>query len=246
MSDQDRPGWYPPADNVAPVTMQAPEVPTAGRSRSRVGTGIAVAAIAIGALGVAGTAYASSSSPSPSPSTGSESPRTGAPALPGAPGQRGDGDGDGPGGGPGMGFGPGMGAGMGRGHGGPGAFGGLGAGIHGSFVTPKPGGGYQTIEDQRGTVTSVSSTSITVTSEDGFSATYVVSADTIVNARRDGIGSIAKGDEVGVTAIKGTSDSTAVMIMDRTGIDASRQKWAPAPPAGAPGTPPAPSPSTTA
>ena len=103
----------------------------------------------------------------------------------------------------------------------------MGGGIHGSFVTPKQGGGYQTIESQRGSVTGISSTSITVTSEDGFTATYVVTADTIVNATRDGIASVKTGDEVGVTAIKGANGSTAVMIMDRTGIDSSRQKWEP-------------------
>lgn len=221
MQDQDRPGSNPPVEPTSPMAFASPEGLTATRRRSRVGTGLAVAAIAIGALGVAGTAYAASSTPSPSPTTGTEGPRVG---TPGQIGQPGDHDGDGSAGAP-------PGRGMGR-HGGPGGIGmGMRGGIHGSFVTPRLGGGYQTIEAQRGTVTGVSSTSITVKSEDGFTATYVVTADTIVNATRDGIASVKTGDEVGVTAIKGASDSTAVMIMDRTGIYASRQKWAPAKPA---------------
>jgi hypothetical protein len=176
-----------------------------------------VAAIAIGALGVAGTAYAASSTPSPAPTAGTEGPAAGN-GLPGN-GPHGNGPAGRDGGMPG--------GGMGR-HGGPGDRGfGMGAGIHGSFVTPKQGGGYQTVESQRGTVTGVSTSSITVRSEDGFTSTYVVTADTIVHATRDGIGSVKAGDEVAVTAIKGSSDSTAVMIMDRTGMDSSRQKWAP-------------------
>ena len=220
MQDQDRPGWNPPVDPTSAPAFAPAEVITAAPRRSRVGTGVAVAAIAIGALGVAGTAYAASSTPSPSPTTGTEGPSTTTPARPG----NGPSDHDG-----------GMPGGMGR-HGGPGGMGpgvgmGMGGGIHGSFVTPKQGGGYQTVESQRGTVTGVSTTSITVKSEDGFTATYVVTADTVVHATRDGIASVKTGDEVSVTAIKGTSDSTAVMIMDRTGVDASRQKWAPPRPA---------------
>jgi hypothetical protein len=38
---------------------------------------------------------------------------------------------------------------------------------------------------------------------------------------------VKTGDEVAVTAIKGSSNSTAVMIMDHTGMDSTRQKWAP-------------------
>ena len=114
----------------------------------------------------------------------------------------------------------------GRGHGmGPGM--GMGMGIHGSFVTPKQGGGYQTVDMQRGTVTAVSKDSITVKSEDGFSATYVVTADTMVNAKRDGIASVKVGDQVGVMGIENAGKTTAVQIVDRTQLKDSRQKWAP-------------------
>ncbi len=170
----------------------------------------------IGALGLVGTAYAATGSPSPTPSAGSESPGLTAPngEQPGAPGDRGgDGDRRGHMGGPGMGGGMGMrGAGM---------------GIHGSFVAPKQGGGYQTIHTQRGVVTAVSSTSITVKSEDGYTKKYVVTADTVVNAQRDGIGSIKVDDEVMVIGVEDGDDVTAVQIMDRTRIKDGMQRLAP-------------------
>ncbi len=237
MEQQDRPGWNPPAPGTTEGTglpeYSAPEVVESGPRRSRIGTSVAVAAIAIGALGVAGTAYASSTSPSPSPTGGSgtsdgygapgQGERPGMPGY-GMPGQRGpgaddDGDGDGRMGGHrgGMGMrGPGM-------------------GIHGTFVVPKSDGGYQTVHTQRGTVTAVSATSISLKSEDGFTASYVVTADTVVNAQRDGIGSVKVDDEVMLIGTEADGTVTAVHIMDRTRIADGLKKLAP----------PSPSPSTT-
>ena len=249
MDQQDRPGWNPP---VTPDEVASPEPTTA--HRSRVGTGVAVAAVAIGALGIAGTAYAASasSSPTPSPTTPgydrhATSPNGAAPN--GGPGLGGPGYG-----GPANGM-PGAGApdgGMpGRGPGGPGDGGhgmrggaGMGMGaIHGSFVTPKQGGGYQTVDTQRGKVTAVSSTSISVKSEDGFTATYVVTADTLVNATRDGIASIKVGDEVGVVGLENAGSTTAVQIMDRTQMGSGWKKLAP--PQQKPGGAADPAPSST-
>ena len=113
---------------------------------------------------------------------------------------------------------------------------GMGMGIHGSYVTPKQGGGYQTVHSQRGTVTAVSSTSITVTSEDGYAKTYKVTASTVVNAQRDGIDSIATGDTVVVTGIEDGDTVTAVSIIDGTRIKDGM----------APLAPPAPKPSASA
>ncbi len=100
---------------------------------------------------------------------------------------------------------------------------GMGGGfaIHGSFVTPKQGGDYQTIDTQRGTVTGVSATSITVKSVDGFTASYTVSSTTLVHAQRDGIASVKTGDEVGVTAIESGSEKKAVSIVDTTQLGGS-------------------------
>lgn len=224
MDQQDRPGWNPPPALGAPM-MSAPEtVGSAAPRRSRIGTGVAVAAIAIGALGIAGTAYAANAadSPSASPSTG-QGYGGGYGRAMGPNGQAGT-----PGQAP-----QGMMPGRGAGHRGPGGMGmGLGMGIHGSFVTEKQGGGYQTVDAQRGTVTAVSKDSITVKSVDGFTATYVVTADTIVNAKRDGIASVKVGDEVGVMGVEGAGKTTAVRIVDRTQLKDSRQKWAPPAPNG--------------
>ena len=211
MDAQDRPGWNPPElPSFEPTSPAEPDVvASSGPRRSRIGTGIAIAAIGIGALGVAGTAYASSSSPSPAPDA---QPRYGATGPSGATGPQGARPGM-----PGGGFGhdrDGMRGGPGMRMGGLGM--GLGLPLHGSYVTAKQGGGYQTVDVQQGTVTGVSSTSITVKSADGFSQTYVVKPDTTVHADKDGIGSIKTGDEVGVVAIQNGSAHEAVQIIDRT------------------------------
>ena len=93
------------------------------------------------------------------------------------------------------------------------SFGPFGA-IHGQFVTPKPGGGYQTIDTQRGTVTAVSSSSITVKSSDGYAKTYQVTGSTNVNAKRAGIGSVKTGQTVFVLATASGSSATATRIID--------------------------------
>src|SRR5262249_42514770 len=62
-------------------------------------------------------------------------------------------------------------------HPGPGGrfgFGGIGGDVlHGEFVVPK-NGAFETLDTQTGKVTDVSSTSISVKSDDGFSKTYAV------------------------------------------------------------------------
>ena len=98
--------------------------------------------------------------------------------------------------------------------GGPGALGGLFGAVHGTAVVPKPGGGYQTIAFQNGKVTAVSSTSITLHSADGYSHTYQVTSSTLVNAQRDGIGSVKAGNQVIVTATVSGSSATATRIID--------------------------------
>ena len=98
--------------------------------------------------------------------------------------------------------------------GGPGALGGLFGAVHGSAVVPKSGGGYQTIAFQNGQVTAVSSTSITLHSADGYSHSYRVTSSTLVNAQRDGIGSIKTGNQVIVTATVSGSTATATRVID--------------------------------
>ena len=94
-----------------------------------------------------------------------------------------------------------------------GALGPFGA-IHGQYVAPKPGGGYQTIDVQTGKVTAVSSTSITLRSADGYTHTYAVTSSTMVNAQRGGISSIKTGNEVVVRATVSGSTTTAAQIID--------------------------------
>src|SRR5262249_15193504 len=98
--------------------------------------------------------------------------------------------------------------------GGPGALGGLLGAVHGTAVLPKPGGGYQTVAFQNGKVTAVSSTSITLRSADGYSRTYRVTSSTLVNAQRDGIGSVKAGNQVVITATVSGSTATATRIID--------------------------------
>jgi hypothetical protein len=86
--------------------------------------------------------------------------------------------------------------------------------VHGQFVVPKSGGGYQTIDTQRGSVTAVSTNSITVKSADGFTKTYQVSSSTNVDAQRDGIGSVKTGHQVAVTATDSGGTAAAVSILD--------------------------------
>ena len=98
---------------------------------------------------------------------------------------------------------------------GPGLLGGgLFGAVHGTVVVPKSGGGYQTVAFQNGKVTAVSSTSITLRSADGYSRAYQVTSSTLVNAERDGIGSIKAGNQVMVDATLSGSTATATRIID--------------------------------
>jgi hypothetical protein len=100
-------------------------------------------------------------------------------------------------------------------------FGGFGGGIHGQFTVPAPNGGYQTILTQIGTVDSVSASSITVKSEDGYTHTYSVDNNTLVAAGNNGITDVAKGDTVRVLAV----GNAAKQIVDATKVQSLRQKY---------------------
>ncbi|WP_328999661.1 hypothetical protein OHA18_35125 [Kribbella sp. NBC_00709] len=102
---------------------------------------------------------------------------------------------------------------------------GMGGALHGEFVVPKDGGGYQTVATQRGSVTAVSKDSITLKSDDGYSRTYKVDAETLVNSARDGISSIKTGSTVTVSAVVADNTATATMINDGSARDAAGQKW---------------------
>jgi len=164
--------------------------------------------VAVGVLAVAGVAVAatSSSSSTPAPSASPSPSGSLQPSMP--PGR--------PmlpkgkwhflhGAGPMLPFGPAF---------GPGMLGGLFGAVHGTAVVPKSGGGYQTVAFQNGKVTAVSGASITLRSADGYSHSYQVTSSTMVNAQRDGIGSIKDGNQVVVSATVSGSTTTAIRIVD--------------------------------
>jgi hypothetical protein len=159
--------------------------------------GTAAAVLATTVAG--GVAWATSSAdPTPSPSASPSTPST-TPDKPGEPGK---------GGGPGH----------------RGQFG-LGGALHGEFVVKKDDGTYQTVATQRGEVTAVSKDSITVKSEDGYSRTYTITEDTLVNAARDGIDDVKTGNTVTVSAVVADGKATASSINDGTVRDAAGEKW---------------------
>src|ERR1700730_6716369 len=145
-----------------PEGSQHPMIPASDPGRRRLGHPLILTAVAAVALGAGATVAAIRTSgspscasagplaatPSPSPSASQPGHSPYGPRFPG-----------------GRAFGGGFGL---------GAFGAL----HGEFVVPRSGGGYQTDDMQRGSVTAVSTSSITVKSADGFTKTYQVTSST--------------------------------------------------------------------
>jgi hypothetical protein len=124
------------------------------------------------------------------------------------------------------------GPGMMRGHAfGPGLGHGLVGGVlHGSYVVPDPDGGYRTMLVQRGKVTAVSATSLTVVSADDFTATYRLDDDTLVMGGTGGVDAIDVGDQVSVTAQRTDGGARAVHVVDLSAFDRlPRAPWAPVP-----------------
>jgi preprotein translocase subunit YajC len=90
--------------------------------------------------------------------------------------------------------------------------------LHAQIVT-KGKNGFVTHDFIKGTVTSVSATSITVEAADKRSDTFTIAKDTTVRARANGkatastIGKVAKGDRV-LVAGTGTTTLTAKHVVD--------------------------------
>lgn len=89
---------------------------------------------------------------------------------------------------------------------------------HGS-VTVKTKTGTEVIDLQRGTVTAVSPTSITVKSADGFTATYVVDSSTKVRktGQQSAIGNVANGDNVAIAAVHSANSTGSTDTAKRIG-----------------------------
>jgi hypothetical protein len=184
----------------------APGAPPAGSTRRRLGRPLVITAVVAVVVGAGtGAAVAVTGSSSPSPSASSPAPAA-PPGHAGRPGFGGRFFGAGPRAGA---FGP---------------FGAFGA-VHGQFVVPKQGGGYQTVDTQRGQVTAVSNSAITIKSADGFVKTYMVTGSTIVDAQRDGIGSVKVGDQAAVSATVSGSTATAAAIADLSNLRGLRQRF---------------------
>lgn len=189
--------------------------PSRGRLR-RIGAAAAVGlGLALGAFGISAAA-----SPSPSPGSSGAQPQYAQPGPPGPGGMGGHGRMMRPGG--------------------SGRMGdelGLRGAVRADIVVPNGKGGYQTIRVQRGKVTGKTDGSITVLSADGQSETYTVPSSALVDAARDGLGSIAIGDQVGVRALVVDGKATATHIRDLTKLGANRPKRQPAAPNGTPASP---------
>lgn len=197
-----------------PDLISSDSTPSSRRKWRRAG---AAAAVGLGlALGAAGISAAAS--PTPSPGSGTARPQQGQQG----PGWMGDHMRGLRGAGPGH---------MRRGEMG------LRGAVRGDIVVPDGKGGYQTIRVQRGVVTAKAPDSITVKSADGHSETYAVTATTLVNAARDGLGSIAIGDKVGVRATLSGDKATATHIRDLTKLGLDRPKGPPPAPSGTTASP---------
>ncbi|GAA4248972.1 hypothetical protein [Dactylosporangium darangshiense] len=131
-------------------------------------------------------------------------------------------------------------AGPGGGQGGPGGQGGFGGGqgfgggmggsnglsgaLYGDFTASDGNGGYTTKRLQTGTVTDVSTTSITAKSADGHSTTFVIGTSTTVDNGNDQVADIKTGDTVTVVGTVDGSTATATTITDTTLNQANGQQ----------------------
>lgn len=208
------------------------------------GGGLSVILLGAGALAVSSIARADTPSPSmssptlPDPSTSSTpmpDPSTSSPAGDGssrtpAPHSTKAPDGTPSGGATGGRSGPGWhrpGFGGFGGFGGGGILGpgiGLGGALHGTAVVKTRDGSFETVAAQRGTVTAVSATSISVKSDDQYQATYVIDKNTVVNGV-DNVTDVKKGDNVAVVATVDGDKSTATRIVDLDGLMAKMQQF---------------------
>ena len=152
-----------------------------------------VAAATLGAAAFTGAAVALAADDTSSPSAGG--PSRGMDGHgPGqhGPGQRGPGE-------------------RGPGQHGPGQHGPGGDMLHSEGVVEDADGNFITVRMQQGEATAVSATSITVVSADGYSATYAIDAETIIE-RHGEDGALQVGDSVHVRAVVEAGTAQAQVI----------------------------------
>jgi hypothetical protein len=97
-----------------------------------------------------------------------------------------------------------------------GGAGGLMNALHGDFVVANGSNGYTTERLQTGTVTTVSSGSLTVKSADGYTQSYVIGSNTSVDRGADSISKVATGNKVTVIATLSGQTATATSVEDST------------------------------
>jgi hypothetical protein len=102
--------------------------------------------------------------------------------------------------------------------------------LHGEFVVPRRGGGYETVRVQRGSVQRASSSEITLQSADGYRQTYRLNTDTVVGAGPEGIRSVGSGDMVSVAATVRGRSATALYVADISRLRSAFEKHAPGSP----------------
>jgi hypothetical protein len=125
--------------------------------------------------------------------------------------------------GPHHGFGPGFGPGFGMG---PGL---VPRVLHGTFVVPDGDGGHRTVLVQHGEVTDVTATSVTLRSEDGYSATYELTDDTVWFGGADGVDDVEEGDRLGVSGARSGGTTRALHVMDLSRFEDMLERKVPGP-----------------
>jgi hypothetical protein len=103
--------------------------------------------------------------------------------------------------------------------------------LHGEATVKGPSG-YETIEFQTGSVTSLTDVSgttwkLVVTSADKTALTYTVNSGTSVNGGETGVSSIKSGDQVSVLAVVSGGTATVKTLVDTSKLKANRAVWAP-------------------
>ncbi|HEY9475988.1 MAG TPA: hypothetical protein VIS06_19325 [Mycobacteriales bacterium] len=90
--------------------------------------------------------------------------------------------------------------------------------MHGEMVVSGRNGAPTTVDVQRGKVTDVSASSITVRSDDGFTATYRITSDTVVRINQKGAttAKVSDGDTAVVLAHRSGDTSTAQRVLVRS------------------------------
>ena len=201
------PKVHPGTDQTVPSQNKSPLF----RRAIQVGVALGVASgVAVGAAALADAATSPTTPTTPSTK----------PATPPTPGHF---KGHGPGG---FGFGGRAAGGMGFG-----GFGGFGQVLHGEATVKGPNG-YETIEVQSGTVTSIkdvsgSTWSIVITSADKSAITYTVDSGSSVNGGETGISSVKTGDTVSIVAVVSKGTATAKTLIDGTRLKANGSSWMP-------------------